>query len=48
MARDARLPDSGTAEPKRVDWKASQVLYRVHSQYRKAAEFNPRPAAQGT
>ncbi|MEV0469368.1 hypothetical protein, partial [Streptomyces prunicolor] len=48
MARGARLPDRGTAEPKRIDWQAGQVLYRVHSQHRKAAEFNPRPAAQGT
>ena len=43
MARGARLPDSGTAEPKRVDWKAGQVLYRVHSRKREAVEFNPTP-----
>jgi hypothetical protein len=43
MARGARLPDKGTAEPKRVDWEAGRVLYRVHSRKREAVEFNPTP-----
>ncbi|MEH0423955.1 RES family NAD+ phosphorylase [Streptomyces sp. B21-083] len=43
MARGARLPDRGTAEPKRVDWEAGRVLYRVHSRKREAVEFNPTP-----
>ncbi|AGS73026.1 RES family NAD+ phosphorylase [Streptomyces collinus] len=40
MARGARLPDKGTARPRRVTWKAGKVLYRVHSRGRDAASFN--------
>ncbi|MFJ4467877.1 RES family NAD+ phosphorylase [Streptomyces sp. NPDC089424] len=43
MARGARLPDVGTAEPRRVDWEAGRVLYRVHSRKRAAVDFNPTP-----
>jgi hypothetical protein len=43
MARGARLPEAGMAEPRRVDWKAGRVLYRVHSRKREAVEFNPTP-----
>ncbi|MFJ9892761.1 RES family NAD+ phosphorylase [Streptomyces sp. NPDC091280] len=43
MARGARLPDMGTAEPRRVDWEAGRILHRVHSRKREAVEFNPTP-----
>ncbi|MFE0515045.1 RES family NAD+ phosphorylase [Streptomyces sp. NPDC058964] len=40
MARGARLPEKGTAEPRRVVWQAGKVLYRVHSRRRDADRFN--------
>ncbi|MEU9349079.1 RES family NAD+ phosphorylase [Streptomyces sp. NPDC048278] len=43
MARGARLPDVGTAEPRRAVWEAGRILYRVHSRKREAADFNPTP-----
>ncbi|MFF7236413.1 RES family NAD+ phosphorylase [Streptomyces collinus] len=43
MARGARLPDKGTARPRRVVWRAGKVLYRVHSARRDAASFNGTP-----
>ncbi|MGW0331101.1 RES family NAD+ phosphorylase [Streptomyces sp. NPDC003011] len=40
MARGAGLPGKGTAEPRRVTWRAGKVLYRVHSRKRDADCFN--------
>lgn len=40
MARGAKLPEKGTADARRVVWKAGKILYRVHSRRRAADCFN--------